>query len=221
MANARETGRALVQRVTEPGGGALRQIVTLAIEGVGSLPGAKDTAARHLDRSHDVDAAVESLVRTHVALASAQGFATSLGGLATAIVALPANITGVAVLQVRLAATIAHLRGYDIDDPRVRTALLLCLLGDTSSQSGATKATLPRPLVVATAPAYDGGLDRRVSEVVLGDLAGRIGGKHLAVQLLRGVPLVGAPVGGAVDGYLTYTIGAFVKCELVTRRMLR
>ncbi|WP_028707636.1 EcsC family protein [Propionicicella superfundia] len=221
MANARETGRALVQRVAEPGGGMLRQIVTLAIEGVASVPGAKATAARHLQRHGDADAAIESLIRTHVALASAQGFATNLGGLATAVVALPANITGVAVLQVRLAATIAHLRGYDVDDPRVRTALLMCLLGDVDAGRRTRKPDLPRPLAVATAPVYDAGLDRRVSEVVLGDLAGRIGGKQLAVQLLRRVPLVGGPVGGAVDGYLTYAIGSYVKDELITRRMLR
>ncbi len=219
MANARDTGRMLVQRVAEPGGGVLRQLVAVAIEGVARVPGAKPTAARHLERHGDADEAIDSLIRSHVGLASAQGFVTSLGGLITTVVTLPANITGVAVLQVRMAATIAHLRGYDVDDPRVRTALLLCLLGDTTDGRIA-KVELPRPMAVATAPAYDATLDRRVSEVVLGDLAGRLGGKHIAVQVLRRVPLVGGPVGGAVDGYLTYAIGSYVKSELATRRVL-
>lgn len=219
MANALETGRALVQRVAEPGGGVLRQIVTLAIEGVQKVPGAASVAARHLEKNGNVDAAVDSLVRTHVGLASAQGFVTNLGGLVTAIVALPANIVGVAVLQVRLAASIAHLRGYNIDDPRVRTALVLCLLGDPDHDR-LLKTQLPRPLSVATAPAYDPVLDQRVSEAALASLTGRIGGKQVAVQLLRRIPLVGGPVGGAVDGWLTFNTGSFVKSELVLRRRL-
>lgn len=221
MANARETGRALVQRVAEPGGGMLRQVVAVAIDGVAKLPGAKATAARHLERHGDLDGAVDGLIRTHVGLASAQGFATSLGGLLTTVVTLPANVTGVAVLQVRMAATIAHLRGYDIDDPRVRTAILLCLLGDASRPGRVVKTSLPRPMAVATAPVFDSSLDRHVSEVVLGDLVGRLGGKHLAVQVLRRVPLVGGPVGGAVDGYLTLAIGHHVKNEMAPRRVRR
>ena len=126
--------------------------------------------------------------------------ATNLGGIVTAIVGLPANLAAVAVVQIRLIAAIAHLRGYDIDDPRVRTALLMCLMGDALDQRVADHR-LPRPLTVATAPAFDPVLDQRVSEMVLGDLAGRIGGKQLAVQMLRRIPLVGGPVGGAVDGW--------------------
>lgn len=220
MASARETGRAIVQRVAEPGGGVLLQIVTLAIEGVSKVPGAKATAAKHMERQGNAGDAVESLIRSHAGLASAQGFVTNLGGLVATLVTLPANIAGVAVVQVRLAATIAHLHGYDVDDPRVRTALLECLMGD-ALEDRIVKSGIPRPLAVATAPIFDPALDQRVSEIVLGDLAGRMGGKHLAVQLLRGIPLVGAPVGGAVDGWLTYSLGTLVKNELVPRRQLR
>ena len=31
----------------------------------------------------------------------------------------PANLAGVALLQGRMVGAIAHLRGYDVDDPRV------------------------------------------------------------------------------------------------------
>jgi hypothetical protein len=197
----------------------LRQLVTLAIDGVSRVPGAKTTAARHLEKHKEIDSSIDALVRTHIGLASAQGFVTNLGGLVTAIVALPTNIAGVAIMQIRLGATIAHLRGYDIDDPRVRTALLMCLMGD-AADGRIAKYGLPRPLAVATAPAFDPELDQRVSEMVLGDLASRIGGKQLAVQILRRIPLVGGPVGGAVDGWLTYIIGTYVKGELVPRRQL-
>lgn len=217
MADPRETGKALVRKVPEASGGLLRQIVVLAIEGISKVPGAKATAAKHLEKHQAVEPAIDSLIRTHVALASMQGFVTNVGGLATAIIALPANMTGVAIMQVRLAATIAHLRGYDIDDPRVRTALVMCLLHDTIEHR-ITHDGIPRPLAVATAPAFDALLDRRVSEWVVSDIAARIGGKQLAVQIIRRIPLVGGAVGASVDGWLTHIIGAYVKEELVPRR---
>ena len=55
------------------------------------------------------------MIEDHVRYAGAQGFATNLGGLVTAAVAIPANITGLALIQCRLVACIAHLRGYDLE----------------------------------------------------------------------------------------------------------
>jgi uncharacterized protein (DUF697 family) len=65
-----------------------------------------------------VDDAVDAIIDTHVRLSSAQGFATNLGGVALLPVAIPANLTGLAILQIRMVAAIAHLRGYDLDDNR-------------------------------------------------------------------------------------------------------
>src|SRR6476660_5970104 len=62
--------------------------------------------------------------------AGAQGFLTNLGGLATMAYMVPANITGLALVQSRMVAGIAHLRGYDLTDPRVRNAVLVSMLGE-------------------------------------------------------------------------------------------
>ena len=43
---------------------------------------------------------------------------------------IPANITGLALIQCRMVAGIAHLRGYDLEDPRVRNAILVTILGE-------------------------------------------------------------------------------------------
>ena len=39
-------------------------------------------------------------------------------------VTVPANIAGLALIQCRMVAAIAHLRGYDLDDRRTRNAIL-------------------------------------------------------------------------------------------------
>jgi EcsC protein family len=230
MASAQEVGRRIAtvispvaSLVTAQGaGGALRQIIEIAIDGYGRLPSAKAAAARHLQRqAGSADEAISSIIDHHVRLASAQGFVTNIGGLATLPVAIPANITGVATVQVRMVAAIAHLRGYDLNDNRVRTALVMCLMGGEQVARHIAQGTLPTsPLAVATAPIFDPELDRLVSEEVLADLAARIGGKNVALAIVKRVPLMGGGVSAVMDGIATYQIGRYATGELVRRRAL-
>lgn len=221
MTGAAEIGKQLVERTPEVAGGLLRQIIEAGIDGVGSFLGARDIAAKRLGERGDREAAVDALVNSHIALASAQGFLTSVGGLLTLPVGLPANIAGLAILHARMSAAIAHLRGYDVDDPRVRSAITLALIGEDEVRKLVKAGKLPTtPLAVATAPVFDTELHRTISERVLGQLAGRVGGKHLAVLVVRRIPLVGGGVGAAVDGLLTLGLAGYVKREFVGRQQL-
>ncbi len=218
MANAADFGKQLVTRTPEVAGGVLRSIIEFAIDGNATFPGAKATAAQSLQAKGDREQAIDSVVVQHVGIASAQGFLTSVGGLITLPVGLPANIAGMAVLTVRMIASIAHLRGYDVDDRRVRAALTLAMLGDDEVRRLVADGKLPTgPLAVATAPMFDSDLERRISERVMGSLAGRLGGKHLATVIVRRIPLVGGGVGAAVDGWLTFGLAAYAKREFVAR----
>jgi len=224
MATARDVGKAIA---TIPGkamptaGHMLKRLVDAAVDGVDPLPGAKTSAGRYLERRGDVDLAIESVVNQHIALASAQGFVTNLGGVLTSIVTTPANLTGVVVVQIRMVACIAHLRGYDIDDNRVRTAMLMCLLGEDDLADAIASGALPTsPLAVATAPVFDADLDRKVSERVVSALLANMSGKRLTSLVGRRIPLVGGGVGAAFDGYSTHRIGVCARHHLVNRRRL-
>ena len=219
MANAAsDFGKQLVTRTPEVAGGLLRSIIEFAINGNTAFPGAKTSAARALQSKGEREAAIDSVVMQHIGLASAQGFLTSVGGLITLPVGLPANLAGLAVLSVRMIGSIAHLRGYDVDDRRVRSALTLAMLGDDEVRRLVADGKLPTsPLAIATAPMFDPDLERRISERVMGSLAGRMGGKHLAVVIVRRIPLVGGGVGAAVDGWLTFGLAAYAKREFVAR----
>ena len=103
----------------------VREALHRAIHGVGPLPPAAHAAEKQLaEQRGRVDRAVHEVIENHVRYAGAQGFVTNLGGVVTAAVAIPANITGLALIQCRMIAGIAHLRGYDLDDPRVRNGVL-------------------------------------------------------------------------------------------------
>ncbi len=219
MVTAAEYGKQIVARTPEVAGGVLRHIVDFAIQGNGSFLGARAYAVRKLAERGEREAAIDAIIAAHVRLASAQGFLTSVGGLITVPIGLPANIAGMAVLGVRMIAGVAHLRGYDVDDPRVRSALTLALLGEGEVRRLiADGKVLTSPLAVATAPVYDADLERAISERVMGSLAGRMGTKHAAVVIVRRVPFVGGGVGAAVDGWLAYGLGGYAKREFVARQ---
>ncbi len=199
--------------------GLLRQVLEIAIDGYQRFPGAEKIAETKLAKADDdVAVAIEAVIDQHIRLAGVQGFVTSIGGLVTLPVALPANMTGLAIVQARMVAAIAHLRGYDLGDPRVRTAVITCLLGEDGVTDRLKKASLPTsPLGIATAPVFDPELDRLVAGEVVAELIARVSGKRMAVTLTRRVPLLGGVVGGGVDGWSTYRIGQYADQSLVRR----
>jgi hypothetical protein len=195
----------------------VREALHRAIVGVGPLPAAAHAAEAQLreQRGH-VDKAVREVIENHVRYAGAQGFVTNLGGVVTAAVAIPANISGLALVQARMVAGIAHLRGYDLDDARVRNAVLTCLLGHEEVDKLVRSRRLPAPpMAIATAPLHDPALDQTISAVVAGELLTRVAGKRLAATVGRRVPVVGGLVGLSADGYATWRIGRYADRELL------
>jgi len=216
--------KSLAPRLTElaPGltDGFVREALKRAIDGVGPLPGAAAAADRQLSEQRgDVDRAIHELIENHVRYAGAQGFVTNLGGLVTATVTIPANITGLALIQCRMVAGIAHVRGYELADPRVRNAILVCTLGEESVNALVKKKKLPAPpMALATAPTYDAHIDKVISSEVASEIVTRVAGKRLATVVGRRVPVVGGLVGMGADGFATWRIGRYADRELLPRR---
>jgi hypothetical protein len=195
----------------------VREALDRAIHGVGPLPGAAAAAEAQLrEQDGDVDRAVHEVIENHVRYAGAQGFLTNIGGVVTAAVAIPANITGLALVQCRMIAGIAHLRGYDLEDPRVRNAVLACLLGGDRVDEMLRRGTLPAPpMALATAPVADPALDRRIAKrLATFDLQP---GEFDVLATGRRVPVVGGVVGMGADGYATWRIGRYADRELLPR----
>ncbi len=195
----------------------VREALHRAIHGVGPLPPAAAAADKQLREQHgDVDRAIHEVIENHVRYAGAQGFLTNLGGVATMAFMVPTNITGLALVECRMIAGIAHLRGYDLADPRVRNAVLVCLLGEESVRDLVRSEKLPAPpMALATAPAHDPHLDRLISAAVATDMVAQVAGKRLAGTMGRRIPLVGGVIGAGADGYATWRIGRYADRELL------
>lgn len=200
--------------------GFIQQTLSRAISGVGPLPSAARVAEKHLsDNEGDVDKAVDDVVRSHTGLAAGEGFVTNLGGLTTAPALIPANIAGLALLQCRMVATIAHLRGYDLSDGRVRNAILLCMLGEDAGRTLVKKRRVPgRPSVLVTAPVHDPELDGLIAGEVTSALVNRVLGKRAAGAVIRRVPVAGGIYGAGTDGWNTWHVGKYAARELIARR---
>lgn len=201
--------------------GYVRMVLDRAIDGIGPLRSAAASADTKLvDAGGDVEAAITALVRMHTSLAGVQGFVTNLGGLAMVAVSVPANVAGVTIVQCHLVAGIAHLRGYDLEDPRVRNAILACMLGESEVASLIKSHRLPSsPMALATSPVHDPVLDERLSREVTSELVGRTAGRRAVTLIARRIPLVGGAVGGSSDAYATWSIGQYTAKELKDRRL--
>lgn len=199
---------------------AVLEALDRAIDGVGPLKPAAYAAEKQLTEQHgDVEKAVREVIENNVALASGQGFVTNLGGIVTAMVTMPANAVGLAVLQCRLIAGIAHLRGYDLSDERVRNAVLATMLGEDGVKDLVRRRKLAGPpLALATAQVLDPALRPMLATEVGSVLVSKIAGKRLASVAGRRIPVVGGVVGAGSDGWSTWRAGRYAAKEFLPRR---
>lgn len=217
----RQLGGRLPQAAPGPTASFVRTALDRAIAGTGPLPPAAFSAWKARRETHgDVTRAVRRVIDTHVRYAGVEGFATNLGGLVTAAVAMPASVAGLALIQCRQVACIAELYGHDLDDQRVRTAILVTLLGEGHTLARVGKGDLPGPpSEIATSPDLDP--DAPVAEEIAGlvaaELITRATGTRMAGIVGRRVPVVGGAVGMTTDAYATWKVGRYADREFRPR----
>jgi hypothetical protein len=178
-------------------------LLDLGIDGAGPLRSSREVAEAASSSTRSADAAVAKVARSHVTRGAIGGFVTSVGGFVTMPVALPVNVVEFYVLATRMVGAIATLRGYDVDDPHVRTAVLLTLVGSDADEVLA-KAGLAtgggRVVSYAAKRLPPAGL-LIVNKAIGFRLIRGVGEKAFA-KLGRGVPLLGGFVGGGIDVWM-------------------
>ena len=112
----------------------LNWLVDVGINGFGFLPSAQDVAEKYLAKSNSREDAINAIINRRCFQAAGTGFVTGLGGMAVLPLALPASLATSYALAANSIAAIAYLRGYDIDSGRVRSMVLLCLLGRSAER---------------------------------------------------------------------------------------
>jgi hypothetical protein len=118
-------------------------------------------------------------------------------------VALPANVVEFYVGATRMVAAIATLRGYDVTDAQVRTAVLLTLVGSDADEvlakAGLTGGT--GKVVALVGQQLPPAALLMVNKAIGFRLLRGLGEKAFA-RLGRGIPLAGGVVGGGIDVWM-------------------
>ena len=100
-----------------------------ALSSHGPIDGAIALAESYQDRHGCPRRDAHALIRWQTVQAAGLGFITGVPGLPAMPVTLPANLTSVLFIQIRMMAALAYLGGYDLNDDRVKTLCLACLCG--------------------------------------------------------------------------------------------
>ena len=184
-------------------GRVVQVLLDAGIDGLGPLKSARELADQARRETRTPAGAEKKDIRSHVVKGGVGGFVTSLGGFVTMPVALPVNVVEFYVGATRMVATIATLRGYDLDDPQVRTAVLLTLVGSEADEvlarAGLTGGT--GKVVGLVGQSLPPAALLMVNKAIGFRLLRGFGEKAFA-RLGRGVPVAGGFVGGGIDVWM-------------------
>lgn len=162
-------------------------------------PPINQLAEDYLNKSENVESAAKSFINYQIAKCTTSGFITGLGGLITLPIAIPANISSVLYVQMRMIACLAHMGGYDTSSDQVQTLVYACLAGisvdQVLKQFGIKFGTKFTQAMIKKIP---GTTLVKINQKVGFRLITKGGAKGL-VNLGKAVPIIGGVVGGGFD----------------------
>lgn len=188
-------------------------IIDRAIDGIPPLCSAKDLALEYqIDQSYpDDEERIEALINWETAKNFTSGFITGLGGLLITPVSIPAALGSSWIIQARMSAAIAIISGHNIQNDRVRTFVLITLLGDAAKE-------VLKEAGIKVATKFSAKILEKIPGKVLIEINKKIGfrlltkaGTRGVVNLTRMLPIAGGVVGGTFDAAACRIVGKTAK----------
>ena len=155
--------------------------------------------------------AIEKLIDTQIQKCTISGFLTGLGGAIVLPVTLPANVSSVLYIQLRMIASIAYMNGYDVRHDEVKTMVYLCLVGSSVSD-------ILKDVGIKVGTRLAKNLIKQIPGKVLVQINKAVGlrlltkgGTKGAINLSKCIPIIGGVIGGGFDYVSTKTIATYAK----------
>lgn len=178
------------------------------VNGLAKSENCVDLASEYLNRYPNTEIAVKIMINNQIAMCTTSGFLTSLGGLITLPVALPANLVSVWYMQIRMIGIIAVMYGFDPLNDSVRTIVYLFLTGTSMSKICRDAGVqFGNKLTLSFVKKIPGSLLTKINQKVGFRFITRAGIKGI-VNLTKLVPLVEGVVGGTFDFAWTRVIAS-------------
>ena len=188
----------------------LNNIYNLAVTGNGSFGDSiQELADEYVERYGRTEKAIDKMVSNQRLKCTATGFVTGLGGLVTLPITIPADLASSLYIEIRMIASVAAIRGYDINSDEVKTLVYLCIVGnsvgDVLKQAGLKSLTNYSAKVLIP----------KISNAIAAKVAENVGNKLLLKTSTKVLPKLGklVPViGGVVSGAYNYAeVSAYAK----------
>ncbi|WP_024873559.1 EcsC family protein [Tolumonas lignilytica] len=189
-----------------------------AVEGgIPGLDSAIELADDYINSDGTITDKVNSLIRWQNTKAGTSGFINGLGGFALMPVTIPANITSVMYVQVRMIAAIAHMGGHNLKDDRIKTLVYTCLCGNAAKD-------IIKDIGITVGTKLTQQAIKNISQEVIVKINQAVGfrlitkfGQTGAINLGKAVPIIGGLIGATFDSVATNTIGNIARDTFVAK----
>ncbi|MCI9504976.1 MAG: EcsC family protein [Oscillospiraceae bacterium] len=178
----------------------LDKLYEQSINGIAKVsPPVSKLANDYLQKNPTTEAAAKNFINYQIAKCATSGFVTGLGGLITLPVAIPANISSVMYVQMRMISCLAYMGGYDTDSDQVQTLVYACLAGIALDQViKGVGIRFGEKFAVAMVKKIPGEVLIKINQKVGFRFLTKFGTKGL-INLGKAVPVVGGVISGGLD----------------------
>lgn len=178
----------------------LEKLYDNAIQGLPKVsPPISQLADDYLSKNPDPEVAAKSFINYQIAKCTTSGFVTGLGGLITLPVAIPANISSVLYVQMRMIACLAYMGGYDTNSDQVQTLVYACLAGISLDQ-------VVKQVGIKVGVKFANAMVKKIPGTVLVKINQKVGFRLLTkfgtkgvINIGKAIPIVGGVISGGFD----------------------
>lgn len=178
----------------------LDNIYGQAVNGIPKISApVNEICEEYLSRYKDPRKAAEKMIASDIAKCTTSGFLTGFGGFITLPVTLPANVTSVIYVQIRMIASVANFAGLDVNSDACKTLTYACLAGVSLAEVvKKTGLKIGEKLTMSVIKKIPGKTLTAINQKVGFRFLTKFGSKGL-INLGKMVPFVGAIIGGGFD----------------------
>lgn len=191
----------------------LNSIYSASLTGIqGVFKPIEQVADDYLTKYDDPEIAIKTMMKNQITKCATSGFITGFGGLITMPVTIPANLSSVIYMQIRMVQCCAYVGGFNINDDEVRTFIYSCIAG--VSIAGTLKkfgVNLGNKLAIKAVERIPGKVLIAINKKIGFRLLTRFGEKGL-INFGKMVPVVGAAVNSGLD---------YAETKIIARRAFK
>ena len=188
----------------------LNSLYKIAIDGLPGTPPIEQEVKEYLNNDNKEEA-IDSIIRWATAKNSVAGFISSVGGVITLPISVPAEVAASLYIQLRMIAKIAHICGHDVKSDKVKTVIYCCLIGNECmnilKEAG---VKIGQKLTIKIISSINGKILLKINKLVGFRLFTKFGTKGI-LNLGKTVPFLGGLIGGSINGIWTYKTGNTAK----------